>query len=656
MTTNVLEPVKMENQYAKLFESMKIGKMTLKNRLVMAPMGTFTPMQDGTESEEGIAYYEERARGGIGMIIIGAQFLNEKTAQGGPTMAVDNNRAIPKATVLCERVRRWGAKICAQISPGTGRNGMPDIGERVPISSSENPSFYNPEMICRALSTDEIKDIMKDWAQAALFAKKAGFDAVEIHGHAGYLIDQFLSPIWNKRTDEYGGSFENRARFAVETVQVIREAVGPDMPILFRISLDHRFDGGRTIEDSMPLIELLEKAGVDALDIDAGAYETMDYIFPPSYLGDACMGYVCEEARKHVSIPLLNAGSHTPETALQLVDSGNCDFVMFGRQTIADPEFPKKLMENRREDIRPCLLCNEECIGRVFNRTTQISCTVNPQVCMEKYFQIEKTESPQNIVVIGAGPGGLEAARVAALKGNRVTVYDKGENLGGTFGVIATGPFKKRIRDLITWYGVQLNKLNVQVNLNTEINVDDPILEAADKIFVATGAVPFVPNIPGIDSSQVLGVVDAHQKGVHGEKIVVCGGGMSGCDTALELALEGKQVTIVEMLSECARDVMVINKISLLRQLAENKVTLLTESKVVSIDATGVTIEKKDGTMELVPADTVITAFGQKPSTDFPDAVRKQYNIKTTVIGDAEKVSKAANAIHTGFYAAMAVE
>ncbi|MEH7277169.1 FAD-dependent oxidoreductase, partial [Neobacillus vireti] len=237
-----------------------------------------------------------------------------------------------------------------------------------------------------------------------------------------------------------------------------------------------------------------------------------------------------------------------------------------------------------------------------------------------------------------------------------VTVYDKGETLGGTFGVIATGPFEKRIRDLITWYGVQLNKLNVEVNLNTEINVDDSILEAADKIFVGTGAIPFVPNIPGIESPHVLGVVDAHKNGVQGEKVVVCGGGMSGCDTALELALEGKQVTIVEMLSECARDVMVINKISLMRQLAENNVTLLTYSKVVSIDETGVTIEKKDGTVELVAADTVITAFGQKPSTDFPDAVRKQYNIKTTVIGDAEKVSKAANAIHTGFYAAMAVE
>lgn len=646
----------MYNKYAKLFESMKIGRMNLKNRLIMSPMGTFTPMQDGTESEEGIMYYEERARGGIGMIIIGAQFLNEKTAQGGPTTAFDNTRAIPKTTVLCERVHRWGAKICAQISPGTGRNGMPDIGECVPISSSENPAFYDPKMICRTLTTQEIKDIIKDWAVAATFAKNAGFDAIEIHGHAGYLIDQFMSPIWNKRTDEYGDSFENRARFAKETIEAIRGAVGPDMPILFRISLDHRFPGGRTIEDSMPLIELLEKAGVDALDIDAGAYETMDYIFPTAYLGEACMAYVCEEARKHVKIPLINAGNHSPESALELVNSGNCDFVMFGRQSIADPEFPKKLMENRREDVRPCLICNEECIGRIFGRLTQISCTVNAQVCLEKYMQITKTAAPKNIVVIGGGPGGLEAARVAAMKGHNVTVYEKSGELGGIYKTIATGSFKKRIRDLITWYGVQLKKLGVKVKLNTEVKADDPVLGTADKIFVATGSIPFVPKVPGVDGSNVIGVIEAHKNGVSGKKIAICGGGLSGCDTALELAMEGKQVTVIEMLSECARDVMPINKISLMRMLAENNVTLLTDSKVVAIDSKGVTIEKKGGTREVIPADTVITAFGQKPNTTFPDAVKAKYNMKTTVIGDAEKVSKAGNAIRTGFYAAMAVE
>lgn len=646
----------MDNKYAKLLEPMKIGNMNLRNRFIMSPMGTFTPMQDGTESEEGIMYYEERARGGFAMIIIGAQFINEKTAQGGPTIAFDNNRAIPKTTVLCERVHRWGAKICAQLSPGTGRNGMPDIGERVPISSSENPSFYDPNVICRALTVDEIKDIIKDFAQAASFAKKAGFDAIEIHGHAGYLIDQFLSPIWNKRTDEYGGSAENRARFAVEIVQAVRNTVGHDMPILFRIALDHRFPGGRTLEDSMPLLEILEKAGVDAFDVDAGAYETMDYIFPTAYVGDACMAYVCKEARKHVNVPLINAGNHSPETALELVNSGDCDFVMFGRQAIADPEFPKKLIENRREDVRPCIVCNEECIGRIFGRLTQLSCSVNIQACMEKHFPITKTDSPKDIVVIGAGPSGLEAARVAAAKGHHVTVYEKSDDIGGILKIIATAPFKKRIRDLIEWYDVQLKKLGVKIKLNTEIKANDTVLDYADKIFVATGSLPFIPNIPGIDGKNVIGVIDAHDKGVSGEKIAVCGGGLSGCDTALELAMKGKKVTVIEMLSECAQDAMPINKISLMRMLTEHDVTLLTNSKVIAVEPNGVVIEKKDGTRKTIKADTVITAFGQKSDTNLPDAIRAKYNIKTTVIGDAEKVAKVGEAIRTGFYAAMAVE
>uniref|UniRef100_UPI001BD1D7D3 FAD-dependent oxidoreductase n=1 Tax=Tepidanaerobacter acetatoxydans TaxID=499229 RepID=UPI001BD1D7D3 len=400
----------------------------------------------------------------------------------------------------------------------------------------------------------------------------------------------------------------------------------------------------------------LEKAGVDAFDVDAGAYETMDYIFPTAYVGDACMAYVCKEARKHVNVPLINAGNHSPETALELVNSGDCDFVMFGRQAIADPEFPKKLIENRREDVRPCIVCNEECIGRIFGRLTQLSCSVNIQACMEKYFPITKTDSPKDIVVIGAGPSGLEAARVAAAKGHHVTVYEKSDDIGGILKIIATAPFKKRIRDLIEWYDVQLKKLGVKIKLNTEIKANDTVLDYADKIFVATGSLPFIPNIPGIDGKNVIGVIDAHDKDVSGERIAVCGGGLSGCDTALELAMKGKKVTVIEMLSECAQDAMPINKISLMRMLAEHDVTLLTNSKVIAVEPNGVVIEKKDGTRKTIEADTVITAFGQKSDTNLPDAIRAKYNIKTTVIGDAEKVAKVGEAIRTGFYAAMAVE
>ena len=646
----------MSYDYLKLWEPMKINKMRLRNRIMLSAMGTFTPMQDGTDSEEGIRYYEERAKGGAGLIMTGAMFLSEKTAQGGPTLNLYSTRAIPKATVMVERVHRWGAKICLQLSCGTGRNGMPDIGERVPISSSPNPAFYNPEMICRPLEVSEIKDIMKEFATAASFALNAGFDAVEIHGHAGYLIDQFISPEWNTRTDEYGGSWENRTRFATEIVESIRNVVGPNFPIIFRISLDHMFKGGRTLEDSMPIIELLEKAGVDAFDIDSGCYETMDYIFPTCYTGEACMAYVCEEARKHVSVPIINAGNHSMETAVDLLESGNADIISFGRQLIADPQFPNKLKAGHREDVRPCIICNEECIGRIFGRLTQLSCTVNPNTGLETHMEVTQLAEEKKVVVIGAGPGGLEAARTAAIRGCKVTIYEATDIIGGTFGRIASPSFKKRIRELIKWYGVQLDKLGVDIKLNTKVGLDDPCLVNADEIFVATGSVPFVPNIEGKDNKKVIDVTAAHVNGVEGQKVVICGGGLSGCDTALELAMQDKDVTIVEMLDACARDVMPINKISLDRMLAEYKVNILTSTKVVGITDEGVKVEKADGTTEVIPADNVITAFGQRPNHTLADAIADKYPLKTTLIGDCQKTSKAGNAIREGYYAAMALQ
>ena len=646
----------MSYDYTKLWQPITINKMRLKNRIMLSAMGTFTPMQDGTDSEEGIRYYEERAKGGAGLIMTGAMFLNEKTAQGGPTLALHNTRSIPKATVMVERVHRWGAKIGLQMSCGTGRNGMPDIGERVPISSSANPSFYNPEMICRPLETEEIKDIMKDFATAASFALNAGFDAIEVHGHAGYLIDQFISPQWNSRTDEYGGSWENRVRFAKEIVESIRGVVGPDFPIIFRISLDHMYKGGRTLEDSMPIIELLEKAGVDAFDIDSGSYETMDYIFPTCYRGEACMAYVCEEARKHLSVPIINAGSHSMETAVELLESGNADIISFGRQLIADPQFPNKIRAGHREDVRPCLICNEECIGRIFGRLTQLSCTVNPAAGLEGAMEITKLQEPKNVAVVGAGPGGLEAARTAALRGCQVTLYEASGKIGGTFADIASPSFKKRIRDLIQWYDVQLKKLGVKVVLNTKVIEDAPFLMEADEIFVATGSLPFIPgSIQVQETEKTIDVTQAHIHGVEGQKVVICGGGLSGCDTALELAMQGKEVTIVEQMEACARDVMTINKISLDTLLDQYQVKILTNTKVTEISDQGVTAQAPDGTVTL-EADAIVTAFGQKANAKTAEAIADKYPCKTTLIGDCQQPSKAGKAIREGFYAAMSLQ
>lgn len=645
--------------YSKLFTPFKIGNMEVKNRLVFSPMGTNSSHIDGTIANDEIDYFEERAKGGVGMIIMGCQFLSQEIAQGSLEGILEHSYVIPQLTTICEAVQRYGVKIVAQISCGTGRNAFPNMLGEPPISASPIPSTFNPDVNCRPMTYDDIQDVMKKFAHSAKLVKDAGFDAIEIHGHAGYLIDQFMSPIWNKREDEYGGSDENRARFPREIVRSIRGAVGPDMPILFRISLDHRFEGGRTLEDSMSLIKLLEEEGVDAIDIDAGSYETIDYIFPPAYLGDACMDYVCEPARKAVSIPILNSGNHTPETAVKLIESGNADFVMFGRQLIADPDMPNKLIEGAREDIRPCIRCNEDCIGRIAGRLTKLSCSVNTRACDEKRFQIITTTSPKNVVIIGAGPAGLEAARVAALEGHKVTIFEKETIIGGQLAAAATPAFKSQLRNLVKWYGVQLEKLGVDLHLGREVSADDEILEKCDKIIVATGAIPLTPPIPGIDGSNVVNVIDAHKNKelLKGENIVICGGGLSGCDSALELATEeNKKVTIVEMADAIAKDVMFINAASLIPMLEKAGVKKYTSSKVTSITENGVYIQREDGSTDFIAADTVVTAFGMKKNNSLAEEIKKKYHIKTRVVGDSDKVGKVGTAVRTGFFAALSLD
>ncbi len=647
----------MSYEYELLWQPIDINGCRIRNRISMSGMGTFTPtLNEQYETESGLRYYEERARGGIGLLHTGAYFIDSMTAQGGRTLDFSTDKSIPSGTVLTERVHRWGAKMFAQLSCGTGRNGMPQIGERVPISSSANPSFYNPDMICRPLTTEEIEQMMETWKVAAHNAMMMGFDGIQIHAHAGYLMDQFMSEVWNHRTDKYGGSFENRCRFTMETVDAIRSVVGPKVPITYRISLDHRFPGGRTIDESMKILDVLDKCGIDAFDIDSGCYETMDYIFPTRYTGEACMAYVCEEARKHLTKPIINTGNHSMESAVTLLKSGNADIVQFGRQSIADPQFANKLREGRREDVRPCIVCNEECIGRIFGRLTQLSCTVNPATGLESYMEVKPVTKPENVVVIGAGPGGLEAARCAAERGCSVTVYEKADHIGGTFLTISTGSFKWRMPQLIEWYGVQLKKLGVKVVLNTEMHVDDPALAGADKIFVATGSKAIMPSIPGIE--KVIDVEEIHRNGMpEGKRVVICGGGLSACDTAIEYGEknEGRDITIVEMQSAIGNDVMVVNKISIDRLLKKYDVKQLTSTKVIGITDEGVEVENAEG-HKVIPADVVVGAFGRGRNLELADAVQIKYPTKTTIIGDCMTPAKAGHAIREGFYAAMSIE
>ena len=646
-------------EYNKLFTSFKIGSMEVKNRIVFSPIGINASNIDGIISNDEIDYYEERARGGVGMIIMGAQFLSKDIAQVSLAGILEHTYAIPQLTTICEAVQRYGTKIVAQLCCGTGRDAFPNINGELPMSASPIPSAFNPEVNCRPMSYDDIQNVMKKFAHSAKIVKDAGFDAIEIHGHAGDLIDQFMSPIWNKREDEYGGTYEKRARFPREIIRSIRNVVGPGMPILFRISLDHRFEGGRTLKDSIHLIKLLEEEGVDAIDIDAGSSEAINYVFPPAYVGDACMEYLCEPARKAVKIPILNSGNHTPETAVRLIESGNADFAMFGRPLIADPEMPNKLMNGNREDVRPCIRCNEECVGRVAVRHTKLSCSVNPQACNEVHFQIKPSKDPKNVVVIGAGPAGLEAARVAAIEGHKVTLFEKETVIGGQLAAASTPIFKSQLRRLIDWYGVQLNKLGVNLQLSKEVSADDEILAKCDKIIIGTGAVPLLPPIIGINGSNVINIIEAHKNKelLKGKNIVICGGGLSGCDSALELATEGgKKVTIVEMADTIAKDAIFVNAVSLIPMLARAGVKTYTNSKVTLINNEGVYVQKYNCTSELIKADNVVIAFGMRKNNKLAEEIKAKYHIKTRVVGDCEKVGKVGTAVRMGFFAALSLE
>lgn len=642
--------------YEKLFTPFKIGKMEVKNRIVMSPMGLNAGHLDGTIDKAEIDYWEERAKGGTGMIITGCLFLTKELAQGSLEGYLDQTHVIPPLTTLCESVQRYGTKICAQISCGTGKNAFANMFGEPPVSASAIPSMFNPDLICHALTVDEIKQIMKEFAFSAKLLKEAGFDAIEVHAHAGYLVDQFMSAVWNKRDDEYGGTLEKRMRFPVEIVEAIRGAVGPDMPILFRIACKHHFEGGRTMEETLPMLKILEEAGVNALDIDSGSYENIDYIFPPAYLGDACMEDVCEDARQAVTIPILNSGNHTPETAVELLESGNADFIMMGRPLIAEPHMANKLMAGKREEVRPCIRCNEDCIGRILTRLTKISCSVNPAVGFEDRFTITKTANPQNIVVIGGGPGGMEAARTASLMGHKVTLFEKDSELGGQLKSAATPPFKSQLRQLVVWYKHQMELLNVTVHLNTELTVDSPELEHADRIIVATGAVPLTPGIPGIENTIDILTSHTDPQKLEGGKIIFCGGGLSACDSALETAMSGKKVAIIEMLDEVAINDHFINKASLIPMLLKNGVELYTGHKVLEIQADGVKTLKKDGTEEFISGNTIVSAFGMVSNNAFAKSVDAKYHLKTRVIGDSLKVGKVGGAIREGMYAALSVE
>ncbi len=636
--------------FKKLFSPMKIGKVEIPNRLVVSPMVTDYCNQDGTATERYIAYHEAKAKGGWGLIIT-EDYAIDPTGKGFSCVAgLWNDSQIAGHSELTKRVHQYASKIFAQIYH-CGRQTSHLITMCPPLAPSPIPCPAMQELPDE-LTIDDIERMVEKFGDCALRAQKAGFDGVEIHGAHGYLIAEFMSPYSNKRTDKYGGHLLNRMRFPLEVVANIRAKTRNDFGLGFRISCDEFVPGGRSIEDTKAIAILLERARIDVLHVSCGVYASADKIVPASSTPHGWLAGYAEEVKKVISMPVITVGRiNDPFVADSIIAGRKADFVAMGRASLADPEFPKKAAAGEFDEIRPCIACNEGCIGILFT-DQPIKCVLNPTLGKEAELAIKPAAVKKKLLVIGGGPAGMEAAITAAKAGHKVSLYEKEGHLGGLFYLASVPPNKGEIGNFVGWQIGQLDKMKVNVTLNAEVTPELIDSEKPDVVILATGGRPVLPEISGVDKPNVVHAYTVLAgKVAVSAKVVVIGGGMVGAETANHLANHGKVVTLVEMMSEIATEVPNINRMALLQDLEKNKVRVLVNTTVKDVMVDGVVVVK-DSVTETISSETVVVASGSKPNNDLKKELDgKPYTVIT--VGDAAKVGKVMEALETGYLAGM---
>jgi 2,4-dienoyl-CoA reductase-like NADH-dependent reductase (Old Yellow Enzyme family)/thioredoxin reductase len=635
------------NPLTRLFQPGSIGAMQLRNRIIMAPMGTLFGNEDGSVSDRLCRYYEERAKGGVALIIVEVTAV----ARGGKAhpreLGIYGDEFIPGLRRLVGSVHGYGATIAIQLHHAGRQTTAEAVGGQ-PVAPSAIPCPLL-KVMPRELTAEEIERLVEAYAEGAKRAKEAGFDAVEIHGAHGYLICQFLSAYSNRRTDKYGGDLEGRMRFALDIVARAKEKVGADFPMLFRLSAQEYVPGGLTLDETRIVARRLQDAGIHCLDVSAGNYEAGHMTIQPGWLPRGCLVPLAEEIKTAVSIPVSVAGRISdPVLANTIIEQGKADFVSLGRPLLADPELPNKAREGRLEDIRMCTACCY-CVDTVIGNAQSLTCAVNATVGREEAAPMPALKA-KRVLVVGGGPAGMETARVAALRGHAVTLHEKEQVLGGQLLIAAIPPGKEELATITRFLSLQLTKLGVQVRLGQKATVESIAEMKPDAVVVATGSLTLLPEIDGASLPHVAMARDVivDTKAV-GKKVVVVGGGRVGCETAELLASRGKEVTLVRMTGHgrLAGDMGVMTRRQFLAKLRQSPVAIEAHSAVERITREGVII-RKDGQSTMVEANSVVLAPAPSPDTELAEQL-KGVVPELQVIGDSVSPRGIADAIHEGF-------
>jgi 2,4-dienoyl-CoA reductase-like NADH-dependent reductase (Old Yellow Enzyme family)/thioredoxin reductase len=632
--------------FDKLFESGKIGKMTLRNRIVMPPM--YTGLATGGYAVDNfINYLSARAAGGAGLIIIELAIVEPKGQLYHNHPALWDDSYIPALGRLADAIHKNGARVGIQIGHAGAMAFEKNIGTQ-PVSCSPVAGIWGERP--RELSIDEIKAMVDTFVKAAARAKKAGIDGVEIHCAHGYLLRQFLSSYSNKRTDAYGGDLKGRARLPLEIMRSVRQELGQDYPIWFRINgKDFVKDGGFTLNECKKVSKWMTEAGADAVSVSSGTYESpVQMISQPMFVKRGCLLPLSNGVRKVVDVPVIVAGRiNMPDIADKALREGKADFIAMGRELIADPDFPRKAAEGRIDEIRRCLSCNE-CIDRIrpFDPMYHVACTVNAAVGKEQEYSIVPTNKAKKVMVIGGGPAGMEAARTLAMRGHRVILYERGSRLGGQIAFAAKGPSKHGLTNFTRYLAGQLKKTGVSVRLNREVTAAMVDKEKPDAVILAAGARPLIPPVSGINQANAVTANDVLiGKAGTGKTVVVIGGGRVGLETAEFLARKGKDVTIVEMLKHAGADMSYSFRMPAIRVLRKLGVQILTSAMAEELKDGVLKLDKQGEKMEL-KTDTVVIAAGARANNELYPALENRTPLYA--IGDCVKPRSILDAVAEG--------